>query len=99
MKAEVHKDEGFKLMVAGFEVYNEQGYGLAEQPQPEGLPDISRGLSASDTPGRPSKTNRTQEGCQNSSACPSRSQLLESLAPFQGASALRWLSGGVAELR
>ena len=32
--------------------------------QPEGLPDISRGLSASDTPETPSKTNGTPEGCQ-----------------------------------
>jgi hypothetical protein len=38
--------------------------------QPGGLPDISRGLSASDTPGTPSKTNRTLEGCQNSSSFP-----------------------------
>ena len=37
------------------------------QGQPEGLPDISRGLSVSDTPGTPSKPNRTLEGCQN---CP-----------------------------
>ena len=29
MKAETHKDEGYKLMGAAFEVYNEQGYGLA----------------------------------------------------------------------
>jgi hypothetical protein len=35
--------------------------------QPEGLPDISRGLSASDTPGTRLKTKRTLEGCQN---CP-----------------------------
>ena len=33
--------------------------------QPRGLPDISRGLSASDTPGTPLGTNRTPEGCQN----------------------------------
>ena len=44
--------------------------------QPGGLPDISRGLSASDTPGMPSKTNRTPEGCQNLS----RDHLLKSLA-------------------
>ena len=40
---------------------------LAHGGQPEGLPDISRGLSVSDTPGTPSKPNRTLEGCQN---CP-----------------------------
>ena len=34
--------------------------------QPRGLPDISRGLSVSDTPGTPLGTNRTPEGCQNS---------------------------------
>ena len=30
MKAEVFRDEGYRLMGAAFEVYNEQGYGLAE---------------------------------------------------------------------
>jgi len=98
MKAEIYKDEGYKLMGAAFEVNNEQGCGLAGRPQPGGLPDISRGLSASDTPGTESKTNRTPEECQNFAVCPSRSQLLESLAPFQGASLLRWPSGGVASL-
>ena len=98
MKAENHKDEGLKLTVAAFELSNEQGHGVA-RPQPGGLPDISRGLSGSDTPGTPSNRNRTPEGCQNSSEWPLCSQLLESLAPFQGASPLRWLSGGVAELR
>ena len=39
--------------------------GLCPAGQPEGLPDISRGLSVSDTPGPPSKPNRTLEGCQN----------------------------------
>jgi len=64
MKAEIYKDEGCKRMAAAFEVYNEQGSGLAERPQPGGLPEISRGLSASDTPGTPSKTKRTPKGCQ-----------------------------------
>ncbi len=36
MKAEIYKDEGYKLMGAAFEVYNEQGYGLTERPQPSG---------------------------------------------------------------
>ena len=31
MKTEIYKDEGYKLMGAAFEVYNEQGYGLAEE--------------------------------------------------------------------
>ena len=31
MKPEIYKDEGYKLMGAAFEVYNEQGYGLAEE--------------------------------------------------------------------
>jgi len=31
MKPEIHKDEGYKLMGAAFEVYNEQGYGLGEE--------------------------------------------------------------------
>ena len=99
MKAENHKSDRYKLMGATFEVHNEHGFGVAGQPQPGGLPEISRGLSASDTPGTPSNRNRTPEGCHNSSACLPRGQLLESLAPFQGAFPLRWLSGGVASLR
>jgi hypothetical protein len=47
------------------------------QGQPGGLPDISRGLSASATPGTPSKRNRTPEGCQNLS----RNHFLESPPP------------------
>jgi len=31
MKTEIYKDEGYQLMGAAFEVYNEQGYGLAEE--------------------------------------------------------------------
>jgi GxxExxY protein len=31
MKAEIYKDEGYKLMGAAFEVYNERGYGLGEK--------------------------------------------------------------------
>ena len=31
MKTEIYKDEGYKLMGAAFEVYNEQGYGMAEE--------------------------------------------------------------------
>ena len=31
MKPEIYKDEGYKLMGAAFEVYNELGYGLAER--------------------------------------------------------------------
>jgi len=98
MKAENQKHGGYKLRGAAFEVSNERGHGVAG-PQPGGLPEISRGLSASDTPGTPSNRNRTPEGCQNSSACLPRTQLLEPLAPFQGAFPLRWLSGGVASLR
>lgn len=37
MKPEVYKDEGYKLMGAAFEVYNEQGYGLAEEIYQESL--------------------------------------------------------------
>ena len=37
MKAEIYKDEGYKLMGAAFEVYNEQGYGLAEEIYQESL--------------------------------------------------------------
>lgn len=31
MNWEIYKDEGYKLMGAAFEVYNEQGYGLGEE--------------------------------------------------------------------
>ncbi len=37
MKAEIYKDEGYKLMGAAFEVYNEQGFGLAEEIYQESL--------------------------------------------------------------
>ena len=37
MKPEIHKDEGYKLMGAAFDVYNEQGYGLAEEIYQESL--------------------------------------------------------------
>jgi hypothetical protein len=37
MKPEVYKDEGYKLMGAAFEVYNERGYGLAEEIYQESL--------------------------------------------------------------
>ena len=31
MKLEAHKDEGYQFMGAAFEVYNDRGYGLAEE--------------------------------------------------------------------
>jgi GxxExxY protein len=31
MKTEIHKDEGYRFMSAAFEVYNDRGYGLAEE--------------------------------------------------------------------
>ena len=37
MKPEIYKDEGYKLMGAAFEVYNEQGYGLSEEIYQESL--------------------------------------------------------------
>ena len=37
MKAEIYKDEGYKLMGAAFEVYNEQSYGMAEEIYQESL--------------------------------------------------------------
>ena len=37
MKPEIYKDEGYKLMGAAFEVYNELGYGLAEEIYQESL--------------------------------------------------------------
>ena len=30
-KAEIYKDEGYQLMGAAFEFYNDRGYGLAEE--------------------------------------------------------------------
>ena len=37
MKTEIYKDEGYKLMGAAFEVYNEQGFGLSEEIYQESL--------------------------------------------------------------
>ena len=37
MKPEIYKDEGYKLMGAAFEVYNQQGSGLAEEIYQESL--------------------------------------------------------------
>lgn len=37
MKMEIYKDEGYRLMGAAFEVYNEQGFGLAEELYQESL--------------------------------------------------------------
>ena len=37
MKPEIYKDEGYKLMGAAFEVYNKQGYGLAEEIYQESM--------------------------------------------------------------
>ena len=31
MRSEIYKDDGYKLMGAAFEVYNERGYGLGEE--------------------------------------------------------------------
>jgi GxxExxY protein len=31
MKPEIYKDEGYRLMSAAFEVYNDSGYGMAEE--------------------------------------------------------------------
>jgi GxxExxY protein len=37
MKTEIFKEEGYKLMAAAFEVYNEHGHGLAEEIYQESL--------------------------------------------------------------
>ncbi|MEY2878811.1 MAG: hypothetical protein RLZZ15_1191 [Verrucomicrobiota bacterium] len=37
MKPEICKDEGYKLMGAAFEVFNERGYGMAEEIYQESL--------------------------------------------------------------
>jgi len=47
MKPEIYRDEGYKFMAAAFEVYNDRGYGLAEEIYQECL-EIeleSRGIS------------------------------------------------------
>jgi len=69
--------------------------------QPEGLPDISRGLSAATPPEHRPKTTRTPEGCQNRSSVTSRNHRSESLAPLRGASysvLYPWVSPRVARL-
>jgi len=43
MKTEIYKDEGYQLMGAAFEVYNDRGYGLAEEIYQECL-EIELGL-------------------------------------------------------
>lgn len=45
MKLEIYKDEGYRLMGAAFEVYNEQGSGLAEEIYQESL-EVELGLRA-----------------------------------------------------
>ena len=43
MKPGVYKDEGYQLMRAAFEVYNEKGYGMADEIYQECL-EIELGL-------------------------------------------------------
>jgi len=43
MNAEIYKEEGYQLMAAAFEVYNDKGYGLAEEIYQECL-EIELGL-------------------------------------------------------
>ena len=43
MKTEIHKDEGYRFMGAAFEVYNDRGFGLAEEIYQECL-EIELGL-------------------------------------------------------
>jgi GxxExxY protein len=45
MKNEIYKDEGYKLMGAAFEVYNDRGYGLGEEIYQECL-EIELGIRA-----------------------------------------------------
>ena len=45
MPAEIYKQEGYRLMGAAFEVYNEQGYGMAEEICQESM-EIELGLRA-----------------------------------------------------
>lgn len=43
MKPEIYKNEGYQLMGAAFEVYNDRGYGMAEEIYQECL-EIELGL-------------------------------------------------------
>lgn len=45
MKREIHRDEGFRFMGAAFEVYNDRGFGMAEDVYQECL-EIELGLRA-----------------------------------------------------
>src|SRR6266496_4258749 len=103
MKTEIYKDEGCKPMGAAFEVYYEQGCGLAGRPQPAGLPEISRGLSASDTPGTRPENKPHPGGVPELSTHhdPGPSPLI--IARFWHPSSVQMIpafqSGGIASLR
>jgi GxxExxY protein len=45
MRSEIYKHEGYRLMGAAFEVYNEQGHGMAEELYQESM-EIELGLRA-----------------------------------------------------
>ena len=102
MKTEIYKDEGYKLMGAAFEVYNEQGCGLVERLQPRGLPDISRGLSTSDTPGTPPENEPHPGGVPELSAYPPPVPSPLVIARFWHPSRVQMIpafrSGGIASL-
>src|SRR5688572_32368341 len=66
--------------------------------QPEGLPDISRGLSAATPPEPVRKTARTPEGCQDRSTLASRNRSSKPLALLRGAFPFHTSSGGVVAL-
>jgi len=71
--------------------------------QPGGLPDISRGLSASDTPGTPPENEPHPGGVPELSARPDRTPSPRAIAHFWHPSRVPMIhasrSGGVASLR
>ena len=97
MKEETDKDEGYKLMGTRLQLGSVTISVGAERAsgQPGGLPDISRGLSARDTPRKAVPKEPHPGGVPEPVARPS--PRISGTHP--GASALRSLSGGVSSLR
>jgi hypothetical protein len=104
MKAEIYKDEGYKLMGALLQLSSVTISVGAERAsgQPGGLPEISRGLSASDTPGTPPENELHPGGVPEQSARPHPFSLPLVIAHFWHPSRVQMIrasqSGGIASL-
>ena len=102
MKAAIYKAEGYKLMGALLQLKQfTKSFATVRTPwQPGGLPDISRGLSASDTPGTPPEKEPHPGGVPESSAKPHRVSSPFFYSRFWHPSRVRMIpasrSGGVA---